>query len=169
MPTAWTGTTLPAKFTSDELAHFETKYTRGVPDVCWFWEAGKDKDGYGCFWVQGHLQRAHRVAYRMAGGRLSAKHPCVLHDCDTPACVNPGHLQAGTSQRNTAEREVRERTCRGTQHRLAKLTDDIVREARVAYASGVTGRSLARHHGVAQAVMWNALNGRTWKHVEVSA
>ncbi len=54
----------------------------------------------------------------------------------------------------------------GERHGQAKLTDEMVREARVMAASGVTHTVIAVKFGVARQVMTKAISGRTWKHVK---
>jgi hypothetical protein len=49
----------------------------------------------------------------------------------------------------------------------AKLTESIVREARVRYLAGESGRALAREFGVTQGTMQPALTGKTWAHVGI--
>jgi hypothetical protein len=54
---------------------------------------------------------------------------------------------------------------RGSQHRDAKLTEEIVAEARARTASGEFMRALAREYGVHSTAMRNAIIGVTWTHV----
>jgi len=41
---------------------FEEKVDRSG-DGCDLWTGCVDSDGYGWFWLEGRMQRAHRVAY----------------------------------------------------------------------------------------------------------
>lgn len=57
----------------------------------------------------------------------------------------------------------------GSQHHFAKLTEEIVADARSWYfdePDPISINELARHYGVSPSVMGNALHGRTWKHVK---
>lgn len=77
------------------------------------------------------------------------------------------NLCYGTPSQNQLDK-YRDGTMRvGTEQPLAKLTEDIVRECRMRYASrdGDTV-SLAREYGVSQRAMWCAINGKTWRHVD---
>lgn len=60
-----------------------------------------------------------------------------------------------------------EAVARGDGHARSKLTAAIVREARRAFAAKeATALDLARRHGVAHQVMWRAIVGKTWKHLD---
>jgi predicted transcriptional regulator len=57
----------------------------------------------------------------------------------------------------------------GSRHHLAKLTEEIVADARVWYydeSDPITVAELADHYGVTESTMSNALRGSTWKHVK---
>lgn len=53
----------------------------------------------------------------------------------------------------------------GSGHWCAKLTEEIVAEARRRYAAGESQGALAREFGVARPTMAQAIVGRTWKNV----
>jgi len=63
------------------------------PDLgaCWFWIAGKDKDGYGRIQFKGKARRAHRLMFRMTKqlGNLEPDHLCRI-----TSCVHPDHMEA---------------------------------------------------------------------------
>lgn len=68
---------------------------------CWLWQGAKAW-GYGKIYVEGHVIRAHRVAWEMTHGPIP-EGLLVLHECDTPACVNPSHLRLGTQRENISD------------------------------------------------------------------
>lgn len=75
---------------------------RGAEE-CWFWTAGKFKDGYGAFAYAGHQPgRAHRFSYLLHYGEIP-EGTMVLHTCDNHACVNPTHLWLGTARDNAQD------------------------------------------------------------------
>lgn len=68
-------------------------------DGCWIWEGSIHPLGYGRFYLDGKMQKAHRAAYQLAKGPIpEGAH--ILHSCDNPPCVNPAHLRAGSHSDN---------------------------------------------------------------------
>ena len=53
---------------------------------------------------------------------------------------------------------------RGEKHKLAKLTEQDIKEIRA--AEGTTQRDLAKKYGVSQPLIGNILRRETWKHVK---
>lgn len=47
---------------------FWEKVERRGPDECWLWLGGKTGGGYGYFWLDGRMVRAHRFAYGASCG-----------------------------------------------------------------------------------------------------
>ena len=66
---------------------------------CWLWMASIDDKGYGTFWWNGAVRKAHRTAYVT----LAAEVPDGLvldHLCRVRRCVNPAHLEPVTVGEN---------------------------------------------------------------------
>lgn len=67
--------------------------------TCWLWIGALDAHGYGVFWLDGKLRKAHRVSYEWQFGTI----PVGLepdHLCRTTACVKPDHLEPVSHQEN---------------------------------------------------------------------
>ena len=134
---------------------------------CWVWTAGTDSSGYGSFKLNRRTERAHALSYIMAYGPLPVDLPCTLHKCDNKLCARPSHLFAGTLADNTKDMDSkgRRRVVQGEQHDSAKLTDQLVLQARAEQAAGARYPDLAVKYGVSRPTIWKAVNHRTWKHV----
>lgn len=143
---------------------------------CWEWTASADRCGYGHIMTQEGVVGSHRVSAHLAlGTPLRDGHgvhgTMVLHACDYRRCVNPAHLRTGTAAENNQDTRDRGRVRlappRGVDHCHAKLTPEIIAEARTAWGGGATLKELAAEHHVNTISLFNALTGKTWKHVYV--
>ena len=143
---------------------------------CWVWTAAPNPKGYGVISLgsegKGNVL-AHRLSWEIQHGDIP-KSLCVLHKCDNPPCVNPEHLFLGTKLDNNRDMIAKGRfkpdpSCyvHGAQHGNSKLSDDVVREARVRFGKGkATIKELAKENAVSKATMHAALTRQTWRHVE---
>lgn len=199
-PAVVAATPFEIKLSASDEARFWSKVNKNGPAMregltnCWVWTAGKDKDGYGKFWVRGDTIRSHRVSLAVfLGGRLSS--PFALHHCDNPSCVRPDHLFEGTLIDNVKDAMAKgrvaigsrhgsvthperlkrgyengsrlypERLKRGTDQHKAKLTDDQVREIRARRAAGETLTSIAPLFSITIANAGYICKGKTWAHL----
>jgi hypothetical protein len=67
------------------------------------WTGSFDSRGYGQFWFDGTVKRAHRVAFELEKGEIPPG-LCVLHCCDVPLCCNPEHMRLGSQRDNMQDR-----------------------------------------------------------------
>ena len=131
--------------------------------TCWIWTAALD-DGYGQFWYDGRMVRAHRFAYEL----VIVPIPDGLepdHLCENTACVNPDHLFLGTNADNIQDMVNKGRAQRGESHTQAIFTDDDVRNIRKLHAAGVSQSELGRRYGTHAATISKITRRKTWKHV----
>lgn len=164
---------MPRKYTpAESIAAFWSKVNRDGPTQphmetpCWVWNGSRATSGHGRAWSRGRLDGAHRVAFVLAFGTVSAGLQ-VLHRCDHPPCVRPDHLWLGDNAANVADREAKGRGQCGVKHWLAKLSDDGVRRIRERYATGaVTQKQIAAGLGVSRECIQAVLAGDAWKHVK---
>lgn len=72
----------------------------GDPDTgCWDWTGSLTHDGYGHFWLDGRMRRAHRVAYEHCVGVMPDG--CASDQlCRNRACVFYQHLEAVPQRTN---------------------------------------------------------------------
>ena len=132
-------------------------------DECWPWISAKNTHGYG--FVYSERKTASRKAYELAHCVSLPGHVVVRHTCDNRLCCNPIHLLAGSNRDNSRDAVARNRVSHGERNASAKLTADMVREARRLYACGAKMAHLAARYGVCDATMWALLTRRTWRRV----
>jgi hypothetical protein len=121
---------------------------------CWVWFGSTFTTGYGCYWLDGRAQKAHRVAFTITGGDASQSR--VLHHCDNPPCVRPDHLFAGTMADNSRDMVAKGRGPRGVEPRLS---DDQVRLIRRLVRQGWTQQRVADAVGCHAVTVCNIVNG----------
>lgn len=156
-------TSLPDKFWSNVTP---------VESGCWEWQGDRHDHGYGRFWNGKTKVYAHRLSAADFHGAIP-EGMLALHHCDNTSCVNGEHLYIGTHKNNTQDMMRRGRGkyilpyIKGEDQPNAKLTNDIVRDARALRArTGVTYIELGRRYGVDPNTIRLAVSGKTWKHVK---
>lgn len=148
----------------DVAERFWEKVQVGEPDECWWWQAGRDRDGYGVFGIDGRQWRAHRLAWVFTYGEIP-KGLCVCHQCDEPGCVNPYHLFLGTNAANTADRDAkgRGRFMKGEGVGTSRLTEAQVLDIRrLGHGAGLSQREIGELFGVDGSTVGCVLRGETW-------
>jgi formylmethanofuran dehydrogenase subunit E len=87
----------------------KTDHDRCKEHGCWIWTGCTIGVGYGQFWLNGKIIRAHRASYGHFKGAipegLVVRHLCEYEDGDREnrRCVNPDHLEVGTQRENLHE------------------------------------------------------------------
>jgi|SRR6185312_11445504 len=140
---------------------------------CWEWQAKRDKDGYGRFWVNGKTVGAHRYAYEFYHNLKLNSKILVCHSCDNPSCVNPNHLFSGSHQDNKNDSVKKNRHSKnnsGLYLRAQYIKINKV-QARSIFDRKMAGESptlLAKEFGLNRTTIYRIFDKEWRDHVEVS-
>lgn len=132
---------------------------------CWLWTGSKSGGGYGQFWTNNIMVKAHRFSWELHNGKIP-QDMLICHTCDIKNCVNPSHLFLGTGQDNAKDRESKGRgnQPKGEKHYRAKLSETEVKKIRMLHKkSKRTQEQLAAQYGVAQSLISRIVNNELWK------
>lgn len=146
---------------------FWIKVDKRGPNDCWGWLASKNPDGYGCFFMSGGPQGAHRISWLINKGKIPLG-MCVLHTCDNPACVNPNHLWIGTHTENMKDMAIKGRN-KWTDHTgelnpLAKLNDSDVLRIRQLIGQK-SYMEIAKIFDVSKSLIGQIAIRQIWQHI----
>ena len=134
------------------MIRFWSKVDIRSQDECWLWIASLSHNGYGKFKLNGHMQKAHRIAYIFAYGPILPEF-LICHSCDNPACCNPRHLFHGSTQENINDRELKQRT-------FSKLTNDEV--LRILKDDRVHSK-IAQEYNISRSRVGKIKSGKSWR------
>lgn len=125
-----------------------------------------DNSGYGKASSGGVIDRTHRISWREHHGAIPDG-MCVLHKCDNRKCVNPDHLFVGTKKDNCDDmmRKGRGRKAQGSEHHIAKFTEQDIERIREAHLFGARQVDLAAVYGVHQTCISRITRRAGWRHV----
>ncbi len=90
----------PSDISDDVKARFWAKVDARSPDECWPWRSTHTEKGYARISWQRKNYFAHRLAYELTHGPISAD-MVIDHICRNRGCVNPAHLEPVTIKQNT--------------------------------------------------------------------
>jgi hypothetical protein len=130
-------------------------------EECWEWTGAVTDFGHGRIWVDGRVERTHRLAYRLFTGSIPDGE-VVRHRCDNPRCVNPRHLILGTLAENSRDMVRRNRHRSG----YAKLTAEDAVYLRERAALGTPIEDLAFQFGISRCNLARLVGREIWKNAE---
>jgi hypothetical protein len=114
---------------TDVHVRIQCHITKG-DNGCWEWNGVKNDAGYGMVWLNGKLNRVHRIVLSKKLNRELLSTEVTRHMCNNPACCNPEHLEVGTTQDNINDKMLAGRQAKGEKSGASKLTDKQVNEIR---------------------------------------
>jgi HNH endonuclease/NUMOD3 motif len=97
-------------------------------DGCWVWTGAKNQNGYGNFFLDGQIMKAHRASYQLHLGCIPEGLQ-VLHRCDNPSCIRPDHLFLGTPDDNMKDASSKGRLKGSTGYRHSKQVREKISNA----------------------------------------
>lgn len=141
----------------------------GGPDACWPWTGSRFRLGYGSMMLDGKVQSAHRVAYKVANGCMDLSPKIeVRHTCDNRPCCNPAHLVEGTHAENMLDMVLRgrmqtfEKAAKGSANGQAKITEET---ALAIFLDGRKATIVAASFGVPPNIVYRIRSGKCWSQV----
>lgn len=139
---------------------------RSIPEPnsgCLLWLRSTYGNGYGSVFNSRtkRVGRAHRFAWEAVHGPIPVGLH-VLHKCDVPSCINPAHLFLGTQADNMTDKKTKKRERFGGRHGMAKLTDRLAAEIKMAPGPQV---EIAVAFGISKQTVNAIKRGRLWRHV----
>lgn len=153
--------------TENDIERFWSKVDKSGD--CWLWKGSSrsaHKD-YGCFWLDGRTESAHRIAWVIYNKVQIPEGMNVLHKCDNPPCVRDIHLFVGNDAENFYDMYNKGRwwVRRGEQRPEAKLTGEQVVDILKAYCGGALQKDLAEKYSMTQQGISDIVRRKNWKHV----
>lgn len=153
-------------------------YMMPMIDGCIYWLGTLDKDGRAVGTLNGKKGFVTRILWEKFFGEIP-EGLCCCHKCDNPYCVNIwSHIFIGTQKENIHDMLAKgrwrpagwtmppESVLRGEDSPNAKLTEAMIKEARLLAESGLKHEAIASKFGVSRRSIGRALSGERWAHLQ---
>ena len=147
-------------------ARFISKLRIDPETDCWNYTGSISGTGYGNFWIFGHYESAHRIAYFLFKGYLPDD-LFVCHHCDNKRCCNPDHLFLGTQKDNMIDSKNKGRRAKGEDNGSSKLTNMQVVEIKELLQRNIPHSLIAVIYKVSLTSIYNISSGLRWSHIKI--
>lgn len=158
----------------EQIKNFWDRVSIKGKNECWMWRGAVcgSKRNYGAARWNGRLTKAHRIAYEITNGPIP-KGLLGCHKCDNTLCVNPDHIFIGTQKDNLEDMRRKGRqpppfALRGEDHPRSTLTERKVIMIKALKRQGKLQREIALATGVSMSALASVLQGRTWRHIQIT-
>lgn len=133
---------------------------------CWTWLGSTHKKGYGYFWYNKKMGKAHRFSYELFINKIP-EGLWVLHHCDNPSCVNPDHLFLGTNSDNVKDKVIKGRQYKpkGILNNHAKLKEKDVLKIRFLLKMGKKATDICKIYNVQPKAITQIKTKKYWSHL----
>jgi hypothetical protein len=121
----------------------------------------------GCVIIRKGNKRTnlHRAIYEENFGDLGPNE-VVRHKCDEPSCCEITHLEKGTTQDNINDKVSRDRQTKGVLVNTAILSEEDVKEIKIALIRGSSRVTLSKIYNVSPLTIRDIEIGKSWKHIK---
>ena len=159
------------KLTAQDAERFWSR-TKRVESGCLEWQGSKFSQGYGVFYNDKKLLKAHRVAFHLSVSPIPDG-LFVCHKCDNPSCVEPSHLFLGNAMDNNHDMMLKGRykqghrrnQPKGERHHKAILKEYSVRRIRL-IGNALTQKEMAVLFKCSKQTISAVLRKEIWKFVK---
>jgi hypothetical protein len=132
---------------------------------CWNWIGNKSDTGYGRYYFEDKVQKAHRVSYKLFVGDIP-QGKLICHKCNNRLCINPQHLYVGNHKDNYSD-AIKAGTVymkNGEDNPFAKLKKEQVIKIKELYIPyKVSAQKLANIFRTSRKNILHIVNNETWR------
>lgn len=136
---------------------------------CLEWSKSIDKQGYGLSYINGKIERAHRVAWILNKGPI-VKGLCICHKCDNRLCANINHLFLGSHKDNYDDMVIKGRrktnTPKGEKNYRSKLKEEDIYDIFKKYHEGMKFSDIAKIYKCHRSNIYLIIKKKNWKHLD---
>jgi len=147
---------------------FESNLIKNESTGCLEWLGKLDPQGYGYSYINGKIERAHRVSWILYKGDIP-KNMCICHKCDNRKCANIDHLFLGSRKENYDDMVKKGRRKNnsplGEKHYRTKFKEEDINNIIKNYREGMKFSEIAKLYNCHRSTIYLIFKRKTWKHL----